>query len=83
MAQAQNNDSNVPTELAPKVPKKKSRPPKLTEQTQPEAPSDPADEAVVIPQLNGLIIVKTRDEIKVEGAPNITGLKVADIPLLS
>jgi len=83
MAQAQNNDSNVPTELAPKVPKKKSRPPKLTEPAQAEAPSDPADEAMIIPKLNGLIIVKTRDEIKVEGVPDISGLKVADIPLLS
>ncbi len=82
-AQAQNNDPNAPTELAPKLPTKKIAPGKLPDQPVPGELPDVPGEPVMIPNLHGLIIVKTKEEIKTEGASDVTGLKVMDIPLLS
>ena len=81
--QAQNNDPNAPTELVPKLPTKKPAPGKLPDQPALNELQDVPGEPVIIPNLHGLIIVQTEVEIKKEGAPDVTGLKVTDIPLLS
>ena len=82
-AQAQKNDPNAPPELAPKVPKKQSPAAALPGKPLPEESEDAAGQALLLPSLDGLMIVKTQEEIKVEGAPEVKGLKVVGIPLLS
>src|SRR3989442_12312038 len=81
--QGKNKDPNAPTELVPKLPTKKTAPGKLPDQPAPNQLQDVPGEPVIIPNLHGLIIVKTEGEIKKEEAPDVTGLKVMDIPLLS
>jgi hemolysin activation/secretion protein len=49
----------------------------------PEEQGSPEDEAEIVPKLNGIVFVKTPEEIKTEGVPAMTGLDVRGIPILS
>ncbi len=45
--------------------------------------ANPEDDNVMIEKLAGIVIVKTREEIKEEGVSGVTGVQVVDIPILS
>jgi len=66
--------------LTPKTPPKSKGETKL-----PETPAAPATEedVPVADKLNGLIVVKTKEEIRRDGVDNVTGLDIHDIPLLA
>ncbi|HEV2394453.1 MAG TPA: ShlB/FhaC/HecB family hemolysin secretion/activation protein [Verrucomicrobiae bacterium] len=66
---------------SPKVPKKPPTPAPSVQSPTPQ--TNPEDDNVLIPRLTGIVIVKSRDEIKEEGVSGVTGIKVVNIPLLS
>src|SRR5689334_14458322 len=67
--------------LAPKTPPKSKGDTKLPE---PPTPPPAAEEDVAVAdKLNGLIVVKTKEEIRRDGVDNVTGLDLHDIPILA
>src|SRR6267378_3867474 len=77
----QSISSNAPPELTPLTPEKPA-PPKIELPAKPRSPREPGGDVVLIPKLNGLIIVGSDTEVKKEGVPDMTGLKVGNVPLL-
>ncbi len=75
-------DPNAPPGREPKTPPRKSSQRELPAPT-PEDNLGPEGEVEILPELKGLIIVKSRDEVKGEGVPGVQGLVVKDVPLLS
>jgi hemolysin activation/secretion protein len=67
--------------LAPKTPPKAKGESKLPEPA--AAPPATEEDTPVADKLNGLIVVKTKEEIRRDGVDNVTGLDVHDIPLLA
>ena len=67
--------------LAPKTPPRKGGKTKL-----PEPPASPQpsaeEEAPLADKLNGLLILRSKDEIKREGVENVAGLQISDIALI-
>lgn len=77
----QPSSPNTPPDLTPLTPEKKA-PPKTELNTKPRSPREPGGDVVLIPKLNGLIIVGSDSEVKKEGVPDMTGLKVGNVPLV-
>ncbi|HWV98196.1 MAG TPA: ShlB/FhaC/HecB family hemolysin secretion/activation protein [Candidatus Acidoferrum sp.] len=82
LLQAQVFDENI---LPQRTPKTEKKPP--TPAPTPPAPVkeevNPDDDNVMIEKLSGIVIVKTREEIKEEGVSGITGVQPVNIPILS
>ncbi len=78
---AQVTSSNTPPDLTPLTPAK-PEPPKTELPAKPRSPRDPNGDVVLIPKLNGLIIVGSDSEVKKEGVPDMTGLKIGNVPIL-
>ncbi len=78
-AQQQVNPS-APPELTPKTPQK-TGPAKVEINQKPRSPREPGGDEILIPKLNGLIIVGSENEVKKAGVPAMTGLD-ARVPLL-
>src|SRR5579864_8046503 len=79
--QAQAFDQNTLPQRSPKVPKKPPTPAPSVQSPTPQ--TNPEDDNELIPRLTGIVIVKSRDEIKEEGVSGVTGIKVVNIPFLS
>lgn len=79
---ALNASAQVPDErLAPKTAPVSADKPSLPGQPAPTE-SSPEDELMVTEKLTGLLIVKSKDEIRRTGVDEIQGLEVKDIPLV-
>src|SRR5947208_15599340 len=73
----------TPPQRAPKVPEKQAAPSELPKQPQAEQAGAAELETLVVPELKGLVNVKSPGEIHRDGVRATTGLEVRDIALLS
>lgn len=67
--------------LTPKTPPKKSGKAKLPDPATP--PPNPEDDVQVVDKLLGIVIVKSKEEVKRDGLEAVTGLEVRDVPVLA
>ena len=74
--------AQVPDEnLKPKTPPPAGKKARLPEQAVPQ--SSPEDEVQVTERLIGLVVVRSKEEVKREGGETISGLQIREIPLLA
>jgi hemolysin activation/secretion protein len=74
-------DPNAPPGREPKTPPRKPTPRELPV-PEPEELLGPEGEAEVVPELKGIVIVKSLEEVNPEGLPGVRGVVVNDVPLL-
>jgi hemolysin activation/secretion protein len=74
-------DPNAPPGREPKTPPRKPAQRQLPV-PEPEDSLGPEGEAEVVPELKGIVIVKSQQEINPDGLPGVRGVVVNDIPLL-
>src|SRR6266496_499323 len=78
---AQPIDPNAPPQ---RIPKTVEKPPPAAPIVQAAKPAyNPEDDKIIIPKLVGIVIVKSRSEIKEEGISGVAGVRIVDIPLLN
>jgi hemolysin activation/secretion protein len=74
-------DPNAPPGREPKTPPRKP-PQRELPVPEPEDSLGPEGEAEVVPELKGIVLVKSQGEINPDGVPGVRGVVVNDIPLL-
>src|SRR5207302_9010936 len=80
-ADAEELAPGTPPQRTPQVPEKQTSPSELPKQPKTEEADTAELETLIIPELKGLIVVKSPNEIHREGVPAMTGLEVRDVAL--